>query len=216
MRTFTDITTNRQQVLDWLAEHVPKPRLSHILRVEATAIELADVHHLSVAQAAEAGLLHDVAKSFDPLRLLEIAQTHSVAIDPLLKDNPHLLHGPVGAVVAAEEFGVEDRAVLDAIANHTLGSPDMSDLSCVLFLADGMEPGRGKHAKLEKIRTVSRQNLYQGVSLMCDFKLKRLIKNNQSFTPRWCSLVIGRSENLPKESYRSPYFDGQILNPQLQ
>ncbi|MGF1603936.1 MAG: bis(5'-nucleosyl)-tetraphosphatase (symmetrical) YqeK [Thermosynechococcaceae cyanobacterium] len=195
MRISTELTIDRQRVLDWLAEQVPKPRLSHILRVETTAIELAEVHHLDIAQAAEAGLLHDVAKYFDPLMLLEIARTHSLAIDPLLDANPHLLHAPVGAVVAQQEFGVEDREVLDAIANHTLGSPNMSDLSCVLFLADGMEPGRGDHPKLEKIRTVSRHHLYQGVSLMCDFKLKRLLKNNQPIHPQ---MVLTRNWALGK------------------
>ncbi|MGB7414407.1 MAG: bis(5'-nucleosyl)-tetraphosphatase (symmetrical) YqeK [Thermosynechococcaceae cyanobacterium] len=195
MRISTEPKINRQQVLDWLAEQVPKPRLNHILRVEDTAIELAEIHYLDSAQAAEAGLLHDVAKYFEPRTLLKIARSHSFALDPLLEANPHLLHAPVGAVVAQEEFGVKDRGVLDAIANHTLGSPDMGDLSCVLFLADGMEPGRGDHPKLEKIRTVSRQNLYQGVSLMCDFKLRRLLKNNQPIHPQ---MVLTRNWALGK------------------
>jgi predicted HD superfamily hydrolase involved in NAD metabolism len=195
MRTSTENTIDRQQVLSWLAHHVPKPRISHVLRVETTAVELAGIHHLDTARAAQAGLLHDVAKYFDPSKLLKIARANSLALDPLLEKNSHLLHGPVGAVVAREEFQVEDEEVLDAIANHTLGSPNMSDLSCVLFLADGIEPGRGDHPKLVKIRTLCRQNLYEGVSLMCEFKLKRLLKNKQLIHPQ---MVLTRNWAMGK------------------
>ncbi len=175
---------NRQFALDWLAENVPKSRISHILRVEKTADDLARLHQLDRVKASQAGLLHDLAKYFDVDRLLSIAHANSLALDPVLEEHPHLLHGPVGAVVASEEFQVQDREVLDAIANHTLGAPDMSPISCAVFLADGIEPGRGKHPKLVHIREVCRQDLYQGVVLLCDFKLRRLMKKQQLMHPR--------------------------------
>ncbi|MEO0374526.1 MAG: bis(5'-nucleosyl)-tetraphosphatase (symmetrical) YqeK [Cyanobacteria bacterium P01_A01_bin.17] len=175
---------NRKVVLNWLADQVPKPRVNHILRVEKTAVNLAQRHDLDPVKAGQAGLLHDLAKYFKAARLLKIARAEALSLDPIVEGNPHLLHGPVGAVVAREQFQVQDLEVLRAIANHTLGSPGMSPLSCVIFLADGTEPGRGDHPKLKEIREVSQKNLYQAVTLLCDRKLRRLLKNNQLVHPQ--------------------------------
>lgn len=175
---------NRQEVLDWLANHVPKPRVNHILRVEKTATALAKAHELNAAKAAQAGLLHDLAKYFGGPRLLAMAEAEGLALDPVLQACPHLLHGPVGAIVARDQFQVDDAEVLAAIAHHTLGAPEMGLLSCVVFVADGTEPGRGNHSKLGDIRKVSQKNLHQAVALLCDRKLKRLLKNQQPIHPQ--------------------------------
>jgi HD superfamily phosphohydrolase YqeK len=37
---------------------------------------------------------------------------------------------------------VTDETVLQAIRRHTLAAPDMSRLDAILYLADGLEPGR--------------------------------------------------------------------------
>jgi predicted HD superfamily hydrolase involved in NAD metabolism len=141
--TSISATSTRSQVLSWLQQQVPTPRLQHILRVEAMAIALANHHHLDADQAGQAGLLHDLAKFFKPQCLLEMAQVEGLDLDSVEQVNPHLLHAEVGAIVARDEFGVKDEVVLDAIRNHTLGRPEMSALSCVVFLADSLEPGRG-------------------------------------------------------------------------
>jgi len=96
----------RERVLSWLALNVPDSRLQHILRVEQTAIELAQHHSLDVEKAAQAGLMHDLAKYFKPQRLLEMAEAEGLEIDPVEAAHPHLLHAPVGAIVARDEFGV--------------------------------------------------------------------------------------------------------------
>jgi predicted HD superfamily hydrolase involved in NAD metabolism len=53
-----------------------------------------------------------------------------------------VLHAPLGAALAHERFGIDDEAVLSAIRKHTLGDATMSRLDQILFLADGLEPGR--------------------------------------------------------------------------
>ena len=67
----THAQVDREAVLTWLESHVPKARIQHIVRVETYAAELARNHGLDAAQAAQAGLLHDLAKYFAPQRLLE-------------------------------------------------------------------------------------------------------------------------------------------------
>ncbi|BAY83398.1 metal dependent phosphohydrolase [Calothrix parasitica NIES-267] len=68
-----------------------------------------------------------------------MAREEGLILDDILETNPHLLHADVSAIVARDTFGVEDEQVLNAISNHTLGSPRMSPLSCIVFLADSIE-----------------------------------------------------------------------------
>jgi predicted HD superfamily hydrolase involved in NAD metabolism len=177
----------RDRVLAWLADHVPQSRLDHILRVEQMAVELARHYNLDVEKAAQAGLMHDLAKYFKPLKLLEMARAEGLEIDPVSEVNPHLLHAEVSAIVAKDTFGVKDEEVLQAIANHTLGRPGMSSLSCIVFLADSLEPGRGNTPELEALRQISYQNLHQAVWLTCDYSLKFLLETHCLIHPRTVS-----------------------------
>lgn len=174
----------RDQVLVWLGNNVPESRLNHILRVEQMALELAERYNLDVEKAASAGLMHDLAKYFKPQKLLEMARSEKLDIDPVSEANPHLLHADVSAIVARDTFGIKDDEVLQAIANHTLGRPGMTRLSCIVFLADSLEPGRGNTSELEALRQVSCQNLYQAVWLTCDYSLKLLLETHSLIHPR--------------------------------
>jgi predicted HD superfamily hydrolase involved in NAD metabolism len=176
--------TLRQQVLDWLAENVPESRLKHVLSVEQMSINLARQHHLDTNKAAQAGLMHDLAKYFKPKQLLDIARSEGLPLDAVYEANPHLLHADVGAIVARDQFGINDPEVLAAIANHTLGRPDMSPLSCVVFLADSLEPNRGYTLELIHLRQVSQTNLDRAVWLTCDYTIQHLIKKRRLIHPR--------------------------------
>jgi predicted HD superfamily hydrolase involved in NAD metabolism len=175
---------HRDRVVRWLQKHVPVSRLEHILRVEQMAVELAERHQLDPARAAQAGLMHDLAKFFKPQRLLQMAEAEGVILDPVDVANPHLLHAAVGAIVARDEFGIHDEEVLNAIRHHTLGSPGMSELSCVVFLADSLEPGRGDTQTLISLRRNSQENLYRAVWLTCDESLRYLLSRAQQIHPR--------------------------------
>lgn len=181
---------DRDRILAWLDENVPAKRLQHILRVESMAIELAERHQLDPEQAAQAGLMHDLAKYFKPQRLLQLALDHGVTVDPVLEANPHLLHADVSAIVAQTEFGLNDAEVLDAIRHHTLGSPGMGLLSCVVFLADSLEPGRGDSTELKTLRKASRKDLHRGVWLTSEYTLQFLFDKPSLIHPR---LVLTRN-----------------------
>lgn len=174
----------RDRVLTWLADNVPAARLQHILGVEQMSLELAKHYHLDVEKAAQAGLMHDLAKYFKPNVLLQMAREEGIEVDPVCEATPHLLHADVSAIVARDKFGIQDEAVLEAIALHTLGRPGMSDLSCVVFIADTLEPSRGNTPQLEALRQVSRQNLYKAVWLTCDYSLKFLLDSHCLIHPR--------------------------------
>ncbi|MEB3342062.1 bis(5'-nucleosyl)-tetraphosphatase (symmetrical) YqeK [Okeania sp.] len=174
----------KEKILKWLSANVPTSRIRHILRVEKMADELANYHNLNQEKAKLAGLMHDLAKYFPPESLLQISQSEGLEIDSILTVCPHLLHANVSAIVAKKEFGIEDTEILAAIANHTLGSPAMNQLSSIVFLADTLEPGRGKTHELEHLRQIAQKNLDQAVWLTCDYTIKHLLNLNSLIHPR--------------------------------
>jgi len=176
--------STRSQILTWLQKEVPESRIRHILRVETMAIELASYHGIDAVKAGQAGLMHDLAKFFKSEKLLTLAENHHLDIDPVARSSPHLLHAEVGAIVARETFGVTDPQILAAIANHTLGKPGMDALSCVVFLADSLEPGRGQSEELEHLRLLCLTNLNKAVWRSADFSLQYLLRSQQLIHPQ--------------------------------
>jgi predicted HD superfamily hydrolase involved in NAD metabolism len=174
----------RAKILAWLNDNVPPKRIQHILGVEQMAIELATHYQLDPQTAAQAGLMHDLAKYFKPQRLLEMAQVEGLTIDEVDLAAPHLLHADVSAIVARDEFGVRDAEILHAIADHTLGRPGMGAMSCIVFLADSLETGRGDTAELQSLRQLSYQNLHQAVWRTCDYSLQYLLSTRCLIHPR--------------------------------
>ena len=174
----------REKVLAWLADRVPAKRIEHILGVEQMATELALHHQLDAQIAAQAGLMHDLAKYFKPQLLLEMAEAEGLLIDEVDVAAPHLLHADVSAIVARDEFGITDPEILQAIADHTLGRPGMSPMSCIVFLADTLEAGRGDTPELQSLRELSYQNLTQAVWRTCDYSLQYLLSTRCLIHPR--------------------------------
>jgi predicted HD superfamily hydrolase involved in NAD metabolism len=174
----------REKVLAWLSENVPPKRIQHILGVEQMAIELAGHYQLDTHTAAQAGLMHDLAKYFKPQRLLELARAEGLPLDEVDIATPHLLHADVSAIVARDEFGITDPEILHAIADHTLGRPEMSPMSCIIFLADTLEAGRGDTEELQSLRQLSYQNLHRAVWHTCDYSLQYLLSTRCLIHPR--------------------------------
>ncbi len=124
-------------------EHIAQEhRSAHILRVARTAEALARKHGVDPARARIAGLLHDLARLYPAERLLRECAERGLAIDDFERANPVVLHARLGAELARDEFGVTDEAILSAIRKHTLAAATMSPLDEILYLADGLEPGR--------------------------------------------------------------------------
>jgi predicted HD superfamily hydrolase involved in NAD metabolism len=184
METVSKTFQLRDRILATLQTTVPERRLQHILRVETMAVTLAQCHGLDVTAAQLAGLLHDLAKCYPGPRLLAIAQAQGWTLDAVEVQTPHLLHGPVGAVIARETFAIDDDRILQAIAHHTLGHPAMDKLSCVVYLADCLEPGRGDGASLDNLRQLSREDLSLAVYETCRFSLRHLLESGKPIHPR--------------------------------
>ncbi len=178
------LSSFRTHVLNWLSNNVPPPRVRHILGVEQTASRWAQLYGVDAEKAACAGLLHDLAKYYSGDRLLSIATAEGLVLDPILQAQPHLIHADVGAIVARDRFKVTDPDILDAIRCHTLGGAGMSTLSCVVFLADALEPSRGQSDRLKNLRNLVEQHLYSAVVATSDDSLQYLIAKGCPIHPR--------------------------------
>ena len=114
-------------------------RLDHIGRVAALMDSWAKALGVSDEERRRwraAAWLHDALRDADPRQLRATLPEETRTLPGLV------LHGPAVAERLRVE-GVEDEAVLLAIAYHTLGHPALGRLGRALYLADFLEPGRG-------------------------------------------------------------------------
>ncbi|MBV8580370.1 MAG: bis(5'-nucleosyl)-tetraphosphatase (symmetrical) YqeK [Candidatus Eremiobacteraeota bacterium] len=117
-------------------------RHAHVVRVARMAADVARAHELDPVRARVAGLLHDLARLHPAERLLRECAERGMPIDDFERANPIVLHARLSAELARERFGVEDEGVLSAIRKHTVADAVMGPLDAVVYLADGLEPGR--------------------------------------------------------------------------
>jgi predicted HD superfamily hydrolase involved in NAD metabolism len=111
------------------------------------ADRLAQQHGEDPRRARLAGMLHDLARLYSAQQLVEECEAREMPIDAFERRNPIVLHARLGAELARERFGVNDEGVLQAIRRHTLGAPGMSRLEAIVYVADGLEPGRSFDAR---------------------------------------------------------------------
>jgi predicted HD superfamily hydrolase involved in NAD metabolism len=117
-------------------------RYDHVVRVARCADLLAQRHGVDARKARLAGLLHDLARLYSSARLIAECERRGIPIDAFAREHPIVLHAPLGAALAREQFGIDDPEILSAIEKHTLGAERMLPLDCIVYLADGLEPGR--------------------------------------------------------------------------
>jgi len=129
-------------VLAQLAGRLGAKNLAHSVRVADTSAKLAALYGVDVSQARLAGLVHDWDRELGHERLVAAARDRGISVNPTELDSPYLLHARTGARAVREAFDDLPQTVIDAVEHHTIGSPEMSDLDMVIFVADMIEPKR--------------------------------------------------------------------------
>ncbi|MHA6260348.1 bis(5'-nucleosyl)-tetraphosphatase (symmetrical) YqeK [Sporosarcina sp. CAU 1771] len=145
------------QLKSEIANRMPVKRYEHVLRVVDTAEVLAKKHRLPVDKAILAAVFHDIAKYMDK-ELLRTTLMQEKVDNRLLSFHHELWHGPVGAILARDEFGVKDEEILNAIRYHTTGREGMSQLEKLIYIADMIEPGRS-FPNVHQLRTIANENI---------------------------------------------------------
>jgi len=158
-------------------------RYEHSVRVARCAELLAMRHGGSPERARIAGMLHDLARLWPAQRLLDEAARRGYASSEFERCNPVVLHAPLSALLAAEEFGVRDEEILAAIACHTLAAPNMAPLAMMLYLADALEPGRN-FADRAALWELAQHDLHEATGATIQSTLKYAATKNFESAPQ--------------------------------
>ncbi|MFN2449641.1 MAG: bis(5'-nucleosyl)-tetraphosphatase (symmetrical) YqeK [Candidatus Baltobacteraceae bacterium] len=176
-------------------------RYAHCVRVARMAENLARAHRADPHKARIAGMLHDLARLYSSEKLLAESAARGLPVDAYAQSHPIVLHAPLSAHLAREHFGVDDPAVLSAIAKHTLADAVMSPLDCILYLADSLEPGRTFEGRAD-LADLAARDLFAAMYATIESSL-RYLKHNRiapapqtaaamaAFGPRPASLEVG-------------------------
>ena len=130
------------QVDEFVKKEVSESRYEHSVRTAQTAEKMCALYGLNKRTGYLAGIAHDMCKEFSNDELFELVHEDSQPLSILEQNKPGLLHGRAAAVLIQTKFGVKDRNVVSAIANHTFAASGICDLGKILFVADKIEPGR--------------------------------------------------------------------------
>ena len=175
-----------------LASMLKPKRFRHSINTMQTAVALAKHYKVDIEKAAIAGLLHDCAKNLSDEDLLVCCNKYGIAVSELEKRQPFLLHGAVGAVIAKNEFYVDDCEILKAIMCHTTGCVNMCTLDKIIFLADYIEPAR-EHKEAEAARKLVYEDIDKAMLFTYDSVIKYVISKNGLIHP---NTIEARNELL--------------------
>lgn len=152
-------TYNIAKMQKKLQNYIDEMRYIHTQGVMYTAAALAMCYGEDLERAQVAGLLHDCAKCIPNDEKLKLCRENDIPVSDTEKEAPFLLHARLGAFIAQEKYGIKDQEILDAIAWHTVGRPEMTMLEKIIFLADYIEPNRTKAPNLDQIRKEAFRNI---------------------------------------------------------
>ena len=166
-----------------LKENMSEKRFEHSVSVMKKAIELAKIYNEDEDEAALAGLTHDIAKEIPDDEAFMIAEENGIELDEIEKINTKLLHGKIGAFLAKEKYGFNER-ITDAIKFHTETVPEMDNLSKIVYVADKIEDTRvSDKVDLDKQREVAMQNLDDAVIMILEASTLKQIEKGRLIHP---------------------------------
>ncbi len=160
-----------------------KDRYQHTLGVMYTSASMAMSHGADLNQAMTAGLLHDCAKCIPTNEKYKLCEKYHLTLTDAERENPALLHAPLGACLAEDKYGVTDLEILNAIRYHTTGRPDMSLLEKIVFIADYIEPWREELPNMDEVRRLAFRDLDQCLVVMLKGSLKYLNSRHAAIDP---------------------------------
>ncbi|WP_220477119.1 bis(5'-nucleosyl)-tetraphosphatase (symmetrical) YqeK [Limosilactobacillus rudii] len=172
----------RLELIERLRKALKDGRFHHVLRVEATAIDLAKKNGVDIEKASIAGLIHDYAKQRPDSDFINEIKQKGLNPD-LLNYGNAIWHGIVGAELIKDELNVWDEDILNAVRHHTTGAPVMTKLEQVIYMADYIEPNRDFDG-VKKARVITAANLQAGVAYQTKHTLNYLIANGKPIYPK--------------------------------
>ena len=172
-----------EKIKDYLKEVLSEKRYTHSLGVAEEAVKLAKHYYVDYDKAYIAGLVHDCPKEIDNTTAKKmLSEKYNITIDPITLNTHKLLHGPLGACIAQDEFAVYDAEILDAIKYHTTAKSNMSMLTQIIYIADYIEPNRDFEG-VDELREMAYSDIEKAIMTGLDYTLEELIERGSMFHP---------------------------------
>jgi predicted HD superfamily hydrolase involved in NAD metabolism len=157
---------------------VTPKRFEHIARVASLAEMIARANHFSPSELRAtclAAILHDAARDLDPEAMFKLAPPET----EMEREHPLSIHGRASRKLA-EQWGVTDERVLEAIEGHVFGVPYKNRIGMAVYIADVSEPGRGVN---DDIRELAMSNLFRAYQRAVDSKVNYLRSKGKAVHP---------------------------------
>ena len=163
------------EMISKLSQMLIEKRFNHSIGVMDCAVKMAEFHGADVEKARIAGLLHDCAKNFSAAEMFELCDKYKIELDSVARKQTGLIHGFLGAEIAKDIFGIDDEEIYDAIYYHTVGKPDMSLLTKIIYIADAIEPMR-HYEGVDILRELAFDNIDKALVYQIDMTIKSVLK----------------------------------------
>ena len=174
-------------------------RYEHTLGVMYTAASMAMRYDEDVEKALLAGLLHDCAKCISGENKIKLCNKYHLSVSEVEKKNPSLLHAKLGAFLAAKKYHIKDKDVINAIASHTTGCPNMTLLDKIIYIADYIEPGRKELPNMAEVRKLAFTDINKCLYRILEDSLVYLNSKNISVDPMTEKTYLYYKTKLNKE-----------------
>lgn len=178
-----------KSLIEKLKNSLDAERFLHSTGVMETAVKLASFYGVDETKAATAGLLHDCARCMDTVHQLKMAENFGILLDDIEKWEKALIHGPLGVVIAKQDYGVNDKEILKAIKIHTTGDMGMSPLDKIIFISDLIEPRRC-FAGVDELRVEAFRDLDGAIIGAFDSTVRYILSKGSLLHPR---TILGRN-----------------------
>ncbi len=153
---------------------LPKKRFIHTIGVVKTAEKLAEIYGAPKDNIIKAALLHDICK-YTSMNYMKKICEEKFSDDLTYEDlkNDEILHGFMAAYWVENKLNIKDEEILNAIKYHTIGSKKMSISSKIIYIADGIEPGRN-YDTVDKLRKLAFEDINLAIYTEIEEKEKYL------------------------------------------
>lgn len=161
-----------------LKNYVSGFRYNHCISVANCAMSLAMRYEAPLLDALIAGMLHDIAKKIKTSDMIKMCEEYKITLSEDDKKSLPVIHSYLGAYIAEHEININNKDILNAIYNHTLGRPNMSMLEKIIFIADYIEPLRKNRANMNEIRKTAFIDIDKCIVLIIESCLNHLKHEN--------------------------------------
>ena len=168
---------------EYAGRHLNGKLLEHTRGCADTARKLAHRFDIDEEKVVIASYLHDIAKIFSKERQSAMAREMGMSEAEIDSYPAAVLHGPLAALIAREELGIDDMEILQAIAAHSAGCAGMSAAAKVVFVADYIEMTRS-FPGADELRSYGDVTLDELAIAILRRKLSQLIDANKNIDPR--------------------------------